>query len=177
MKVCRLQQTLFRILALLCLLALIAAPAGAFTAESLHVVVLENGDAGVRFTYSLSFIEQIAVFLRIADPAVELKRALEGYSKRPVDVTEVSSGSAAFHVYGFALVSDDGTGRSWRTPELDLQDAQRVLETYWFAPLISPDFSPAETLVIFPDGYVAQFENISTIPSLSHAGPLVPTAP
>jgi hypothetical protein len=171
------QQTIFRIVALLCLLAFIAAPAGAFTAESLHVEVVENGDAGVRFTYSLSFLEHIAVFLRIADPAVELKHALEGYSKKPVDVTEVSSGSAAFHVYGFASVSDDGTNTSWCTPELDLQDAQRVLETYWFAPLISPDFSPAETLIIFPDGYVAQFEDISTIPSLCHTGQFTPTAP
>lgn len=169
------QQTPVRVIAIICLFTFLAAPASAFTAESLRVEVMENGDADIRFTYSLSFIEHIAVFLRIADPAVELKHALEGYSDKEVDVTEVSSGTAGFRVYGFASVYENETARSWRTPELDLQNAQRVLETYWFAPFVSPDFSPAESVVIFPDGYEVQFSDVSTIPSLVHGVTVTPT--
>ena len=40
-----------------------------------------------------------------------------------------------------------------KTPALSFQGAEAVLNQYWFAPLISPDFSPDVTRVVFPDQY------------------------
>jgi len=43
------------------------------------------------------------------------------------------------------------------------------LNSYWFAPLVQADFSPAVTTVTFPDGSVETLENISEIPAVSRA--------
>ena len=37
------------------------------------------------------------------------------------------------------------------TPSLSFARAQQVMDEYWFAPLVSPDFSPGITTVIFPE--------------------------
>jgi hypothetical protein len=42
------------------------------------------------------------------------------------------------------------------------------MEGYWFAPLVSPDFSPGVTTVIFPDGHKAVYYEALTLPSVSH---------
>ena len=47
-------------------------------------------------------------------------------------------------------------------------NAEKALKKYWFAPLISPDFSPEITRVSFPDGYNEEFYNTDTIPSIRH---------
>jgi hypothetical protein len=54
------------------------------------------------------------------------------------------------------------------TPPLSFRGAQRVLNHYCFAPLISMDFSPDITRVSFPDGYTETFYNQDQIPPVSH---------
>jgi hypothetical protein len=50
----------------------------AFTAKELTITLAPNGDAQVTMQYEFSIPESMAVFFRIADPAKELKNALEG---------------------------------------------------------------------------------------------------
>jgi hypothetical protein len=143
-------------------------PVQAFTAKSLDVVVQENGDAIITFDYSLNLMENAAVFTRITDPSTELKKALAANYNRDVDVIGTSSSEAIVLVHGFAASSTDNGVVTMTTPALSFQSAERVLKQYWFAPLISVDFSPEITRVIFPDGYIAEYSNQIAIPRITH---------
>ena len=143
-------------------------PAQAFTAKSLDIAVQQNGDAVITFTYELSWIENIAVFMRIADPGVELQKALENNYKKSVDVIVANAGESQVVVYGFASVHENDGMVTMETPALSFADAQKILNQYWFAPLITPDFSPDITTVSFPDGYTQEFSNQISIPAVSH---------
>lgn len=145
-----------------------ASPAQAFTAKNFDIAVQDNTDAVITFDYELSWIENIAVFMRIADPGAELKKALESNYKKPVAVMVADGGRSQFMVQGFASVQErDGTVLM-RTPALSFVDAEKILNQYWFAPFIAPDFSPGVTCVRFPDGYVETFSNEISIPAISH---------
>jgi hypothetical protein len=143
-------------------------PAQAFTAKSLDIAVQENGDARITFGYDLSWFENAAVFARIANPATELKKALESNYGKSVDVLSTSGSGVEVIIYDFASSKMVDGSTIMKTPSLSFQSAEKVLKQYWFAPLISVDFSPEITRVIFPDGYVEQFDNQITIPSISH---------
>ena len=156
------------ILAIFCLFSVMVAPASAFTAESLLINVSENGDAMVTFSYSLGWAEKIAVFFKIADPATELKHALESNSGKEVSVHELTPNSASFLIHGYAQINTGDGEVTYTTPALSFARAAAILSGYWFAPLISVDFSPEETTVIFPDRYVENFKDKIEIPSVSH---------
>lgn len=164
-------QLKLRILAVLCLLFVLAAPATAFTAESLSIDVLEDGDATVTFSYRLGWAEKFAVFLRIADPATELKDALESNFGKEVSVQEVTATSAAFLVSEYAHMTTGTDGVTYTTPALSFENAEEILSGYWFAPLIAVDLSPDVTTVAFSDGYTEEFYDAIEIPRVSHTIP------
>lgn len=151
------------------ILALMVAPAAAFSADELRVIVDEDGDADITFNYTLSWVEKIAVFFKIAEPEQELKSALEEASGVPVSVTSAESNVAAFSVQGFAKVQDTDNGTVFATPALNFTGAQAMLDRYWFAPLVRADFSPDLTVVRFPDGHEETFADRCDLPALSHA--------
>ena len=150
------------------LLALCACPAQAFTAKTLDIVVQPNGDAAITFSYELSWYENVAVFTHIADPNTELKKALENNYGKSVDVISTSGSQAQVLVHGFASSRTTDGVTTVTTPALSFQSAENVLKQYWFAPLISVDFSPDVTHVVFPDGYVVEYDNQIAIPQISH---------
>lgn len=153
------------------LLCLISVPGQAMTAESLDIRLDDQGRAQITFDYSLSFFENLAVFLRIADPAKELKSALESNFGKPVQVISVSNGQAVFTVDQFASVRDQDGQTIMRTPAMSFLEAEKVLKSYWFAPLVKADFSPSVTTVTFPDGYREQFSDQIEIPPVTHRYP------
>ncbi|MGC9435592.1 MAG: hypothetical protein ACP5C4_05845 [Methanomicrobiales archaeon] len=155
-------------LVLVLALCVVCAPAAAFSADRLTVDIGTGGDAEISFAYSLSWLEQIGVYFRIADPAGELQRSLEDLSGKPVTVTEVSSGRAVFEVQEFAHTRAVPDGVQYRTPAIDFTDAEAELKKQWFAPLIRPDFSPQETVVRFPDGYTERITDALSLPRLTH---------
>ena len=159
--------------ACLLVMMLIAAPAGAFSAETLEISLNEDGSADITFEYALSWLERIGVFFRIAEPDQELKSALEGATGVPVTVTAAESDRAVFSAQKFAKVNSGEGAVIYSTPEIDLTGAQKILEGYWFAPLVRADFSPDLTVVRFPGGHEERFNNQSTIPALSHAVPKI----
>ena len=146
-------------------------PVQAFTAKNLDVAVQGSGDAVITFDYELSWFENIAVFMHIADPAIELKKALESNFNTPVDVIRADGGESQFTVQGFAAVREQDGAITMKTPALSFVEAEKILDQYWFAPLISPDFSPEVTRIRFPDGYVEIFANEISIPSVTHTLP------
>jgi hypothetical protein len=143
-------------------------PVHAFTAKNLDIAIQPDTSADITFTYELSWYENIAVFARIADPATELKKALTSQFDKPVDVVSVSGSSVEVRVQNFAARKVTGDSVTLKTPSLSFQNAENALKQYWFAPLISPDFSPDVTTVSFPDGYAEKFYNQVSIPAVSH---------
>ena len=147
---------------------LLIGPVQAFRAKSLDIQVTESGDAVITFDYTLSWVEHAAVFTRIADPGTELKKALESNFHKPIQVTETDAGRSQFYVQGFATRRVNNNVTTMKTPALSFVGAEAVLNQYWFAPLISPDFSPDVTRVVFPDQHTETFYNQDQIPALSH---------
>jgi hypothetical protein len=158
----------YLILVCLCILAFTLIPVQAFTMKTLTITLAEQGDAQIDMQYELSLFEQSAVFFRIADPVSELKSAFEGPAKEPVTVTKATSSSASVIIPSFAIVTKKGEKEIMETPSVSFERAEKVLNQYWFAPLITPDFSPATTTIIFPDGYRANYYELISIPSVSH---------
>jgi hypothetical protein len=153
----------------LMLMAVAVMPASAFTMNSLSITLAGNGDAQVDLKYDLSFVEQTAIFFKLADPAAQLKSAFGNGGTQPVTVTQATSSSAQIVVPSFASVtSADGKKSTITTPSLSFERAQAVLNSYWFAPLVSPDFSPAVTTITFPDGYKANYYDQISIPPVTH---------
>ena len=158
------------VLAGILVLALLSAapPVQAFTAKNLDIAVQDTSDAVITFDYDLTWFEHAAVFMRIADPGIELKKALESSYGKPVVVTEADGAKSRFVVKGFASKQESNTTVTMKTPALSFEQAEKILNRYWFAPLIVPDFSPEVTRVGFPDGYVEEFSNQISIPSIQH---------
>lgn len=152
----------------LCLLAFAVMPVQAFTVTSLTMTLAPNGDAQVDIHYDLTLFEEGAIFFRISDPAAELRKAFSTNSDHPVTVTQATGSSARVLIPSFASSNTDGDTTTMVTPSLSFEKAQGVLDQYWFAPLLSPDFSPDVTTIIFPDGYRASFYNLLVIPSVPH---------
>lgn len=142
-------------------------PAGAFTADRLDIAVDESGGATITFDYTLTWMEDIAVFFQIANPADEFRKALESFTNQTVESVSMSDNSASFRVEHFAHVSTAGNETTYTTPAIDLHSAEKALESYWFAPLVQADFSPAVTTITFPDGSVETLEDVSEIPKVS----------
>jgi hypothetical protein len=161
-------KKIFIIITGLCLMALVVMPAQAFTMKSLSISIAGNGEGQVDMNYDLSFVEQSAVFFRLADPAAQLKSAFDAGGSRQVTVTQVTSSSAHVVIPSFASVTTAGGKSTITTPSVSFERARKVLNNYWFAPLVSPDFSPAVTIVTFPDGYAVNYYDQISIPSISH---------
>jgi hypothetical protein len=157
------------LLVVLLVLSAVAYPALAFQADTLTITLDRQGNADVMFTYHLSWVEYFAVFLRIADPGTEIKKALEDNLHKTVIIESAGTDSTRLTVEGYATVKGSGGSATMSTPGLSFEAAQKILESYWFAPLISPDFSPTLTTVRFPDGYEATFPNAITIPPITHS--------
>ncbi len=143
-------------------------PTGAFSADNLDFTIQENGDAEIRFDYTLNWIERVAVFLRIADPNAEFQAALERAYKKPVEVQSVTQGSTIFSVKSLATITETGEGIQYTVPALDFSYAEKILNEYWFAPLVQVDLSPDRTTVTFPDKKIVSYNDVSHIPATSH---------
>ncbi|HWQ65675.1 MAG TPA: hypothetical protein VN372_02275 [Methanospirillum sp.] len=161
-------RILARILCFLIISVILFNPVQAFTAESLTVEIINDGDARISFNYTLTLMEQIAVYVKIANPNEELKKALESTFHLPVTVEKVTDSSAELLVSRYAHSVPQGDRILMETPVLSFAAAEKVLQKYWFAPLVHPDYSPQITTIIYPDGYTETFQDQITIPKTSH---------
>jgi hypothetical protein len=161
-------KPIYLLIGCFCLCAFVILPAQAFTIKTLAITLGQNGDAQVDLQYQLSLPEQVAVFFHIANPATELQNALNENLNEPVTVEQAGSSSADITISSFATVAGSPGAVIMTTPAFSLERAQEVVNQYWFAPLISPDFTPQVTTVTFPDGYTDTVYNQISIPSFMH---------
>ena len=158
----------YLLLGSLCILFFAVMPAQAFTAKTLTITLNGNGDAQVDMQYDLTFVEQAAIFFHVANPASELQNALQENLNEPVTVVRADSSSAEVIISSFAQVTQSAGIATMTTPAFSFSRAEEVMKQYWFAPLISPDLTPQMTTITFPDGYQSTFNDLISIPSVSH---------
>lgn len=158
----------YLLLGSLCILFFAVMPAQAFTAKTLTITLNGNGDAQVDMQYDLTLVEQAAIFFHVANPASELQNALQENLNEPVTVVQADDSSAEVIISSFAQVTQSGGLTTMTTPAFSFSRAEEVMKQYWFAPLISPDLTPQMTTITFPDGYQATFNDLISIPSVSH---------
>lgn len=149
--------------------AFLVSGASAITIDTFNMQISENGDTKMIFEYSLSTLEKIAVFMKIADPSAEIRKKIDESTDREVEVLEVTSGKSSFFIPGFISPESGTGGTTYTTPEIDFSKAEEILAGYWFAPMITIDLSPETTKITFPDGYSELFTNSIRIPSVTHA--------
>ena len=116
----------------------------------------------------LSFTEQIAVFANIANPASELKTALEDNLNRQVTVVNADSSSADVIIPSFATINQANGKETMTSPAFSFGNVQNVIKQYWWSPLVSVNMSPEVTTITFPDGYQTIYYNQINFPSVSH---------
>ncbi|NTV00820.1 MAG: hypothetical protein HGA55_06845 [Methanoregulaceae archaeon] len=148
--------------------ALLAAPAAAFSMNSLDIAVKGNGDAEVTADYTLTWLERIGIFMRIAKPEALLTQTLEQYSGKDVTVTSVTPGKTVLSVADFAVVRQTGARPTYITPTLDFSGVGEAVKGYRFSPFVSVDASPGVTVVSFPDGHQQVFYETLVIPSITY---------
>jgi hypothetical protein len=153
---------------LVLLFALLAAPAAAFTMESLNIAVQENGDAEVTADYTLTWLERIGIFMRMAQPEAMLKQTLEQYSGKNVTVISVTPGQTVLSIEDYATVRKTGESPTWVTPTLDFSGVEQAVKGYRFSRFVTVDASPGMTVVSFPDGHQQVFYNSLVIPSITY---------
>ncbi len=154
--------------AMIVFLLICSAPVQGFSAKTLAIQVLENGDAQVNFSYALSWIENMAIFLKISDPAKLLSDSIVKNFGKEVTVQSVRNDGLTMTIKKLADVKKEQNRTTYNTPEISLKSAEKVLNQYWFAHLINPDFSPSLTTITFPDGYSVSYKEQSTIPAINH---------
>ena len=148
--------------------AILVQGASAIEIDILEMKISEGGDTEVNFEYSLSFLEKIAVFTKIADPAEELRKVIGEKTDREVEVIEVKSDKASFFIPGFITPKSSPEGTIYTTPAMDFSKGEEILRGYWFAPMITIDLSPAVTTIQFPDNYIETFTDSISIPPVTH---------
>lgn len=147
-------------------------PAVAFTLNSVDISISPDGDADITTHYSLSMIERVVVFMRIAQPEKELEIALEQYSGKDVQVTSVERGMTTLKMDDFAAVTDTPATVIYTTPMIDFSGAEAAIKGCWFARFVTVDASPEIAGVRFPDGYEESFANTYVIPRITHEMPI-----
>jgi hypothetical protein len=156
------------IIGLLLMAGILAVPTSAFTINNLAVNIAENGDAEISVDYSLTWIERVVVFMRIAHPDQQLEQVIESYSEREVTVIEVSPAGTELHVEEFVRVDDDPEGTIFTTPSMDFSIAEQQVRGYWFSRFVNIDASPEVTIITFPDEYKEKFYDVAYIPGVTH---------
>lgn len=108
-------KPIYLLFAALCITVIAVIPAEALSISSLTITIGQNGDAQVNLHYKMTMVEQAAVYFQIADPAAELKNALESNLNRQVMVYDAGTTSADIVIPSFAAVSQ-GPGRKQSPP-------------------------------------------------------------
>lgn len=146
---------------LLCMLLLLA-PVSAITVKHLDVTVAENGDATITGDYSMNWIEQVVVY-----PA-----GVSILAVNPPDhavVHSVSPNQVKVTVQKLVQVRHTANSTGYTTPAFSASDAQKQLDRFWFANLVSLDLTPGTLTLRFPDGAIIEDSDLSSVPSFVHS--------
>ncbi|MDD1694809.1 MAG: PEGA domain-containing protein [Methanoregula sp.] len=152
-------------LLMFCTALLIAAPVHAFTAESLDITVDKSGDASATFRFTLDGLIENAIPQSMLEE--QLVNGLAS-SSEPPQLVSMDRSSATIVLKKFALVNDVPTGTEYVTSTMDFKKAEIALQNSAVSSVISADFSPAKVTVTLPDNYARTFNNVDSLPSITH---------
>ncbi len=145
---------------LFCLLCTV--PVAAITVKHLDVTVAENGDAEITADYGMNWMEQAVVY-----PAGVSILAVKTPSN--VVVHSVSPDRASLAVHKLVAVQRATGSTTYKTPAFSANDAQRMLNQFWFANLVTLDFAPGTLTIRYPDGATTEYSDLSSVPSFTHS--------
>ena len=149
---------------LLCMLLLLA-PVGAITVKHLDITVAENGDASIIGDYSMNWIEQAVVY-----PAGVSILAVN--APEHAVVHSISPNQVQVTVQKLVQVRHNADSTVYTTPAFSASDAQKELDQFWFANMVSLDLTPGTLTMRFPDGVTVEDSDLSSVPSFVYTIPL-----
>lgn len=152
-------------LVLACSVFFTVIPAQAFTANSLDIIVSENGDAIATFRFTLEGIIENSIPQSILEE--ELKKGLTT-SAEPPELKSMDKSSAVLLLKKFADTSDVPTGTEYRTATMDFKKAEIALQNSAISGAVSADFSPDKITLTFPDSFRREFSNVDILPAVFH---------
>lgn len=149
----------------LCMMAMAAIPASAFTANSFDITVDKSGDAIAVFRFSLEGLIENSIPQSMLEE--ELIKGL-ATSTEPPELISMDRSSATIRLKKFADVVDVPTGTEYRTASMDFKKAQTAVESSSVSSVVSADFSPETMKITFPDNYERTFSDSFVLPSITH---------
>jgi len=159
----------YLVLVAILVLALVAMPASAFTANKLVINVMINGDANIQFSYHLTWPEKLAYSMIPQKEQIVQSALSSKFPSTNVDNIRVSKSITDLTVRKFAIITTSGDTTTYKTPAVSFMIAQDLLNQYrWIARAITPDFSPAMTIVRFPGGQIYTYNDASGIPAITY---------
>lgn len=153
------------ILLLICSTLLIAIPAHAFTADSLDITVDKSGDATATFKFTLEGLIENAIPKSMLEE--QLVNGLAS-SSDPPQLISMDSSSATLLLKKFANVNEVETGTEYMTSTMDFKKAEIALQNSAVSSVITADFSPSKVTITFPDNYARTFNNVDSLPTVTH---------
>jgi hypothetical protein len=144
---------------LLCLAC--TAPVAAITVKHLDITVSENGDADITADYGMNWMEQAVVY-----PAGVSLLAVK--TPEHVAIRSITPDHASLTVQNLASVQRASGSTTYTTPAFSANDAQKVLNQFWFANIVTLDFTPGTLTIRFPDGATTEYADLSSVPSFTH---------
>ena len=144
---------------LFCLLC--AAPVAAITVKHIDITVAENGDADITADYTMNWMEQAVVY----PAALPLATAAAGDH---AVIHSISPNRAQLTAKNFVSVLHTNGSTVYSTPAFSSGDAQRQLDRFWFANLVTLDLTSGTLTVRFPDGATGDYTGLSSVPSFMH---------
>ena len=152
-------------LLLLCTVMLAAAPAHAFTADSLDISIDKNGDATAVFRFTLEGLIENAIPQSMLEE--QLVNGLASGSEPPTLVS-MDRSSATLLIKKFANTYDVPTGTEYRTASMNFKKAQIALEQSALSSVVTADFSPSTIKITFADKFERSFSSSDILPSVTH---------
>jgi len=156
---------LFRILSLACLAVFFILPVHAFTVNSLDITIDKSGDATASFKFTLEGFLENAIPQSMLEE--ELKKGLTSSSEPPV-ILSMDKTKATLLLKKFAETQDVPQGTQYRTASMNFQKAEIALKNSALSSVVTADFAPAKSTIIFPDAYKREFTNAAVLPALTH---------
>ncbi len=150
---------------LLLLVLLCTGPALEFTAKSLAITVDAGGDATAVFRYELEGFVENAIPTSLLEE--EMKKGLST-SSEPPEVVSFDRSEATLLMRGFAQRSATEDGTEYLTATMDFTRAEIALKESALSAIVSADFTPQVTTVLFPDGYRQEYSDQSALPAIRH---------
>lgn len=162
---CDIPHHRYSVLFFMIIALLTATPAHAFTANSLDIAVDTSGDATAVFRFSLEGLLENAIPQSMLEE--ELTKGLTT-SAEPPQILSVDRSTATILMKKFAQKNEVPEGIEYRTASMDFKKAEIALKSSALSSVVTADFSPAKIIVVFPDTYKRDFNNIDALPALTH---------